>query len=100
MLFEMLAGKLPAPGEKLTSIRPELPAELDDFIAKATARDPNERFQSAQEFRDELLALYKRHVARSGDQKGAGRPAAARSAGNQQGIFARILQRIRGLFRR
>ncbi|MBP9003734.1 MAG: serine/threonine protein kinase [Candidatus Hydrogenedentes bacterium] len=100
MLFEMLAGKLPAPGEKLTSIRPDLPAELDDFIAKATARDPNERFQSAQEFRDELLAIYKRHVARTGDQKGEPRAAISQRGSRKQGLFGRILEAARRLIRR
>lgn len=100
MLFEMLTGKLPAPGEKLTATRPELPAELDDFIAKATARDPNERFQSAQEFRDELLAIYKRHIARTGGEKGQAGRGVSQQDGRDAGFFGRILQVVRRLFRR
>ncbi len=59
MFFELLTGRAPGAGKKLTSLRPDLPPEADDFAVRAMASDPDMRFQSAAEFRDTLLALYK-----------------------------------------
>jgi len=60
MFFEMLTGRRPALGDKISRICPELPRETDVFLAKAMARNPNDRFPSAQVFQSELLALYQR----------------------------------------
>ena len=60
MFFELLTGRLPGPDRKLTAMRPDLPPESEAFVDKAMAADPKMRFQSAGEFRDALLALYKR----------------------------------------
>jgi serine/threonine protein phosphatase PrpC len=54
----------PAPASRL---RPELPIWLDHLLAKAVARDPRQRFETAEEL---LLAL----------QRGASRPLGAPSA--------------------
>jgi WD40 repeat protein/serine/threonine protein kinase len=71
-LFRMLTGRLPYAGhnvmEKLMaramkdaprarSLRPEIPQELDDVIAKMLARDPGQRFQSPKEV-SALLAAF------------------------------------------
>ncbi len=58
MFFEMLVGRRPKPGDKFSSLRPDLPKQCDDFLKKAMASDPDERFSSAKEFRDSLLELY------------------------------------------
>jgi len=63
MFFEMLAGRRPEKGDRLTDLVPELPKECNAFFEKATARAPNERFASALEFRQALVAIYKRSVA-------------------------------------
>ncbi len=59
MFFEMLIGRRPQPGDKLSKLKPDLPKECDEFLEKATASNPDERFQSAKEFRNALLDLYK-----------------------------------------
>lgn len=59
MFYELLTGQAPVPGRKLTQLCPELPPQADAFVEKAMARDPNMRFQSAFEFREALLALYR-----------------------------------------
>ena len=58
MFFEMLVGRRPKPGDKFSSLRPDLPKQCDDFLRKAMAVNPDERFSSAKEFRDALLELY------------------------------------------
>ncbi len=63
MFFEMLVGRRPQPGDKLSRLKPDLPKECDEFLEKATASSPEERFQSAKEFRDTLLNLYKQWKA-------------------------------------
>lgn len=65
MFFEMLAGHLPDGREKISALRPDLPPQADSFVAKAMAGAPEQRFQSAREFRQALMALYelqKKHV--------------------------------------
>jgi serine/threonine-protein kinase len=71
VLYEMLAGRPPFTGETAVSVayqhvseaatppsvfNPELSAALDRVVLRALAKDRNERFQSAEEFREELLA--------------------------------------------
>ncbi len=58
MFFELLAGRAPHPGQKLSQLCPGLPPGVDAFAEKAMAPLPENRFQSATEFRDALLALY------------------------------------------
>ena len=64
VLFEMLTGVVPFPGESALSIamrhindevpapsslQPAVPSELDEIVTRACAKDPNARFPSAQE---------------------------------------------------
>ena len=71
ILYEMLAGRAPFKGETAVSVayqhvseavippsahNPEISAELDTVVLRALAKDRNERFQSAEEFRENLLA--------------------------------------------
>ena len=64
LLYECLAGEPPFkrpreeqvlyahiqdPPPRLTAVRPELPAEIDEVIAKALAKEPEERFTSCGE---------------------------------------------------
>ena len=63
--YECLAGRIPfqrelaegvrppqGPLEPLTHVRPGLPGELDEVVAKALARDPADRYGSCEEFLD------------------------------------------------
>lgn len=71
VLYEMLAGRPPFTGETAVSVayqhvseavtppsahNPEVSAALDQVVLRALAKDRNERFQSAEEFREHLLA--------------------------------------------
>ncbi|HEX5747835.1 MAG TPA: protein kinase [Archangium sp.] len=73
VLYEMLTGELPWPYSTLGELRlrvtsdepapllrtrrPELPRELESFVAMALAKEPEKRFQSAQEMAAELREL-------------------------------------------
>ena len=73
LLYEMLAGRPPFKGESAVSVAyqhvseavvppsefdPNVSAEMDAVVLRALAKDRNERFQSAEEFREHLLAAY------------------------------------------
>ena len=49
-LHETLQGEIKLP----SAFRPELPTELDTICNRALQRDPNERYQTAQEMKDDL----------------------------------------------
>ena len=71
LLYEMLAGRPPFQGETAVSVayqhvseavtppsahNPEISAALDEVVIRALAKNRDERFQSAEEFREHLLA--------------------------------------------
>jgi serine/threonine-protein kinase len=73
LLYEMLAGRPPFKGESAVSVayqhvseavvapsqyNPKIGPELDAVVLHALAKDRNDRFQSAEEFREHLLAAY------------------------------------------
>lgn len=58
MFYELLSGELPMPGVKLKSLVSWLPASGEAFVEKAMANDPEDRYQSAREFRDAMMAVY------------------------------------------
>jgi len=77
LLYEMIAGEPPFEvstdlkrliviGEKqpplLTEIRPGLPTRLSQIVATALANNPDDRFQTAQEFVDAVLATVSRNL--------------------------------------
>ena len=72
-LYQMLCGKLPFEGESmaqlmfkianeppadLLSIRPDLPPGLATFLARAMAKNADERFQTGEEFAAALRAAF------------------------------------------
>ncbi len=72
VLYELLAGKLPFRGdhdqtviysilqrepEQLTKLRPGLAPELDNIVGQALAKKPADRYQTMEEFREDLGAL-------------------------------------------
>lgn len=71
LLYEMLAGRPPFKGDTAVSVayqhvseavippstfNPLISAELDQVVLHSLAKDRNERYQSAEEFREHLLA--------------------------------------------
>ena len=58
MFHEMLTGKLPDITTRFSELCPDLPKACDDLLAKTLAADPEERYASAGEFRQDLVALY------------------------------------------
>jgi serine/threonine protein kinase len=73
LLYEMLAGRPPFKGESAVSVAYQhvseavvppsqfdssVSPEMDAVVIRALAKDRNERFQSAEEFREHLLAAY------------------------------------------
>lgn len=58
MFYEMLTGELPKYSTTFSELCPDLPDACQDFLDKAMSEDPDQRFQSAQEFRHALRELY------------------------------------------
>jgi eukaryotic-like serine/threonine-protein kinase len=69
VLYEMLTGKVPFTGDSAIEIamkhlndapkppsktRPEIPDELDQVVLRALAKNPEDRYQSAEEFSEDL----------------------------------------------
>ncbi|WP_395807147.1 protein kinase [Archangium minus] len=79
LCYLLLTGKHPCPSDSVEELRdwalsprplppvrdshPELPAEVDALLGKATAREPKHRFQSIHELSEELKALERRREA-------------------------------------
>lgn len=53
LLFKIALEEAPSP----KSLRPEIDQELNDIIVKATARDPDARYQKAEDLEDALVGL-------------------------------------------
>jgi len=72
-LYQMLSGKLPFEGESMaqlmfksanepptpiSSVNPDVPAGLVAFLERALAKDPDQRFQTGEEFAGALRAAF------------------------------------------
>ncbi len=94
VLYEMATGKKAFEGKSqasviaailekdpppITSLKPMVPGALDRLVKKCLAKDPEERWQSAQDLRDELRWIAEADVAPIGTRPGiAGRAAVER----------------------
>jgi eukaryotic-like serine/threonine-protein kinase len=54
--FDVMAAHINTPPPPPIGIRPDIPAELNQIILTALAKDPAQRFQTAAEFRDALAS--------------------------------------------
>ena len=75
VLYEMLTGKPPFSGKEgfvkrftepplsVSTVRRDLPRWIDDVVAKALARSPRDRYQTAQEFVDALCPPDHAHLS-------------------------------------
>jgi serine/threonine protein kinase len=56
LLYSLLAGQEPAPGTvvNLQAVRPDVPQNVEKAILKATAQNPDQRFQTPAEFQSAL----------------------------------------------
>ena len=98
VLFEMLTGRLPfqsasfydllrrqveEPAPLLRSFRPELPRWLEQAVATVLSKDPEERFQTAEEMRGALLG------GAEATMQTSGLPAALPQAGGERAACPR-----------
>jgi serine/threonine protein kinase len=58
--LQTLLSHMNSPGRDPRDLRPDLDKATAQFLIKAVERDPRDRFQSAAEFREALLALPKK----------------------------------------
>ena len=54
VLFEMLVGRLPSPGEDIRQLRPAIPTATANAVIRALDPDPHKRFASARDALDAL----------------------------------------------
>jgi formylglycine-generating enzyme required for sulfatase activity/predicted esterase len=89
VLYELLSGKRPFQGDSnlmtlatilrdpappLASVRPDVPADLERVVARALEKNPENRYPSAAEMRDDLVACQARRAGRSAGTPSARRP--------------------------
>jgi serine/threonine protein kinase len=60
VLYEMLTGKIATGRFTMPSIlAADVPTEIDEVVSKALSQDPEERYESAQQMREALDAVYR-----------------------------------------
>lgn len=62
IFVEMLTGKTPLTYASTAELGTGLPKEFKEFVIKAMARDPEERFATVAEFQEELERVYKYNI--------------------------------------
>jgi hypothetical protein len=78
ILFELLVGRPPRPGEALSSARPDVPVAADEVVGAALAPDPAARPAGAAAFKNAVQAAFGAALtAEESDSAHESRPAAA-----------------------
>ncbi|HEV2238091.1 MAG TPA: FHA domain-containing serine/threonine-protein kinase [Ktedonobacterales bacterium] len=85
VFFEVLTGRVPYEGERawdvvmlhlkaplpsVRALRPELPVEYDNFMQRALAKKPEDRYQTPAEFTQALDALHALELGAEGAREG------------------------------
>ncbi len=95
IFFELLTGRAPLPGLKITTLRPDLPAETDAFLEKTMAPNPDNRYATAVEFKNALMNIYRLSQAQ---KEAAGAKGKGRAKAQKAGLLSRITGFFTGLF--
>ncbi len=75
MFYEMLSGELPTDGTPLSQRVAGLPPEVDAFVDRCMAEDPEDRFASAAEVRKALKLIFEHAKAMKEQGEQASQPA-------------------------
>lgn len=78
----LLWAHLSAPPPRVTVHRPDLPPQVDHVLARALAKEPEDRYSSCREFLSELRQLHGAPSAESGGERGSHPPEAGRERGS------------------
>ncbi len=89
IFHEMLTGRLPENEKPLTDWAPTLPASCNAFFEKATARNPDDRFATAEEFRVAIIDLFRAY------RRDPVEPEAVSSDSPRPSLWARMKSRLR-----
>lgn len=90
LLFVLLAGRLPRPGEALRKAASDVPREIDQVYDRATSLDPGGRYDSARALAEAISAGLE--LAREGD-RGGDRPRRRRlGEGAVLGLLGRVAE--------
>ncbi len=95
IFHEMLTGRLPEKGKALTDFVPTLPASCNAFFEKATAKSPNDRFATAEEFRGAIIELFRAYRQDQPEPTTATAPAAETPAAPRPGFWRRLKSWLR-----
>ncbi len=63
ILYQLIAGELPTRQKSLQDIQPGLPNEITNIVVKATAYNPQDRYQLAEQMGDDLRQVASRLTA-------------------------------------
>lgn len=87
ILYEMLTGAIPAGArEPPSALCPGIPAELDDLVMRLLKDEPEERYATAQEVRNQLTCFT------SVQEKGIGEFEQAEAAGDEEVLVEGLLK--------
>lgn len=88
IISDIVEGEVPA----ASSVRPDVPAELDAIIARALEKDRARRYQSAQEFQQALEGWLRQQPNQTGTAEVA--DFMALTFADQQGAYQRVLAQL------
>lgn len=87
MFYEMLSGELPLDDTPLSERVPGLPPEVDGFVARAMAENPEDRFANAKAFRFALTAIYEHaKTMKQEKKKSASTPRSERTSSPKRAV--------------